>query len=923
MFKPVQFGKYYLTDRIAVGGMAEIYRAKLYGVSGFEKQMVVKQILPQYARNAEFIKMFIDEAKISVSLSHGNIIPVYELGRLDGIYFIAMDYVRGKNLQEIAEVAAEKQLPFSVEHAIFVAIEILKGLDYAHRRADDQGTRLGVVHRDISPSNVMVTMAGEVKIADFGIAKATDKLGVTDAGVVKGSYGYMSPEQIQGLDVDYHTDIFNTGILLHEMATGRRLFEGSEAAMVEKIKNAIVTLPSMVSPKVPVELDPIILEALAEDPEDRYHNANEFQLALSRILFSTGAGATSATLAEYMQELFPAENRPSVSEEVVVDATPPPIAGNNTRSYAVREEFEDVGMPGEELRARRPASSSVAPISTAPGAPPQDVTLALSFPLDEELTSRKTADFRGKPTKRSLPARKRPDVPELHQKARAPHGGRLEALGALGLAPLATEEQSPRFFQGDPPQDEASVVEPPASQPKKISKPKQKKEQKAHNKPVKAASPEMVVSSKKGPRSDASVMALLLTETQQHEKQPDVSLLPPKRKSSELRSGDDDSREDSPPEHPLDGLSASLGDVSLGSLMATNAPTGAGANAEPLPLPTDKSGLLAGTMSLFVQGLDKEPGLDTGDLVVPHTIKPTVLGWVLVLLLLGAALLFVLYKKTTVFSGDDGAAMLSAVDATAPKTPTTAKTVKKGSLTIKAEPSTALIFQHIGESPTQVRNLEAKGSYLLRFERDGYRPAHKLLKGAENKGQLLIALQPVGAGARQEVPNPPPGVPPPNPPTSNKETVTIEVKTQPPAASVWRFVGQGKAKLSELPRQRYYFKVIAKGHHQSFISISSRHFEKNDGNVEETITLKAKEGAATQSDSKAAAKAEPPKTSAKAAPVKSAVAKAAKVGRAKKKRVRKPRARPAKRWRPKKIQLKRKKPRRKKKPGLATPSWAR
>ena len=224
MFISTQFGQYLLSERIGVGGMAEIFKAKLLGVGGFERPMAVKQILPQYAADPDFIEMFIDEAKISVKLQHGNIVGVHELGRIDGTYFIAMEYVHGHNLSEVIAAASKRGLPLSVDHAVLIGIEICKGLDYAHRRTDEQGQPLGVVHRDLSPGNVMISFDGAVKITDFGIAKARHKLGKTAIGAIKGTYGYMSPEQLAGHPVDSRSDLFSTGILLFELLTGCLLY---------------------------------------------------------------------------------------------------------------------------------------------------------------------------------------------------------------------------------------------------------------------------------------------------------------------------------------------------------------------------------------------------------------------------------------------------------------------------------------------------------------------------------------------------------------------------------------------------------------------------------------------------------------------------------------------------------------------------
>jgi serine/threonine protein kinase len=308
MFSPRMFGKYYLYDRLAVGGMAEIFRAKMFGVDGFEKDMVVKQILPQYARNREFIQMFVDEAKITVSLSHGNIVPVFELGQIDGVYFIAMEEVDGRNLGEILDACIERGLPLNQPHALFVAAEMLAGLAFAHRRTDDQGRPLGIVHRDISPQNILLSYEGEVKIVDFGIARASTKMHATQAGVIKGKFGYMSPEQAAGREVDQRSDVFAAGILLFEMLTLERLFHSDQdTETLERIKRADVPTPSKLNPALSPRLDAIAFKALARRPEDRYQNAEQMRQAVLRHLFEIQGEASSASLSAYLKTLFAAE----------------------------------------------------------------------------------------------------------------------------------------------------------------------------------------------------------------------------------------------------------------------------------------------------------------------------------------------------------------------------------------------------------------------------------------------------------------------------------------------------------------------------------------------------------------------------------------------------------------------------------------
>jgi len=348
MFSPRMFGKYYLVDRLAVGGMAEIFRTKMFGVDGFQKDMVVKQILPQYARNREFIQMFVDEAKITVSLSHGNIVPVFELGQIEGVYFIAMEQVDGKNLGETLDACLDQQKRMSLAHALFITTELLAGLAYAHRKTDAQGTPLGIVHRDISPQNILLSFEGEVKIVDFGIARAATKMHETQAGVIKGKFGYMSPEQASGHDVDPRSDIFAAGILLYEMLTLERLFASDrEAVTLDRVKRADVPTPSKVNPGLSPRLDAIVFKSMARRPEDRFQTADEMRQALLKHLFELNLVANASTLSVYLKELFAAELAERRAQPAVVL---PPEA-----------------LPLAQRAAARPASP--APRTQAPPAP--------------------------------------------------------------------------------------------------------------------------------------------------------------------------------------------------------------------------------------------------------------------------------------------------------------------------------------------------------------------------------------------------------------------------------------------------------------------------------------------------------------------------------------------------------------------------
>ncbi len=308
-FAPEAYGRYYLVDRIAVGGMAEIFKAKTYSDAGFEKLQVVKRILSHLSDNSDFISMFVDEAKISVELQHANIVQIYDFGRLGTNYYIAMECVDGKDVKHILRKLAERGKLLPEEFAVFIVHEACKGLDHAHKKiVQATGEPMNIIHRDMSPSNVLVSYSGEIKIADFGIAKAEARAYTTQGGVLKGKFEYMSPEQARGESVTQLSDIFSTGIILWEMLTGRRLFKtDSEVKTLEKIKNLDFGPPSEMNPNIPARLDTIVMKALAGEPEHRYQSAQEFQAALLDYMYPSTPTVIARSLARFMEELFTEE----------------------------------------------------------------------------------------------------------------------------------------------------------------------------------------------------------------------------------------------------------------------------------------------------------------------------------------------------------------------------------------------------------------------------------------------------------------------------------------------------------------------------------------------------------------------------------------------------------------------------------------
>ena len=305
MKQPKKFGKYYFLERISVGGMAEVFKAKSFGVEGFEKLIAIKRILSNVAEDEDFISMFIDEAKIAVQLNHANIAQIFDLGNIDGSYFIALEYIHGKDLRTIWDRHNRRSLLLPIPMSAYIMIRICEGLDYAHRKKNAAGSDLNIVHRDVSPQNILVSYEGEVKIVDFRIAKAANKASRTQAGILKGKFGYMSPEQVRGLPLDGRSDIFSSGIILYELLTGERLFAGeSDFSTLEKVRNVEILPPTTYNRKIPDALEKIVLKTLSKDPDDRYKTSYDMQEDLQRFLIMNKSNFGRKDLAAYMKRAF-------------------------------------------------------------------------------------------------------------------------------------------------------------------------------------------------------------------------------------------------------------------------------------------------------------------------------------------------------------------------------------------------------------------------------------------------------------------------------------------------------------------------------------------------------------------------------------------------------------------------------------------
>jgi len=296
--------KYKILEKLDSGGMAEIYRGEAESIQGFKKQVAIKRILPHLTKNQKFVAMFLDEAKLNLYLTHANIVHVFDIGRSGTTYFIVMEYVDGLNLRTLSESLARQKRRLEQQMALFIMMEVSKGLGYAHDMGNpESGQPLGIVHRDVSPPNILLSRMGEIKLVDFGLAKAASQLERTDPGVVKGKFSYLSPEAASGVEVDFRADIFACGILLFEMLTGRRLFYGeTDYQTVELVRQARVPSLTALNPDVPLELDRIVHKALARDPALRFQHSYELQDSLAQFLFSRSMKVTNRDIAQMVRE---------------------------------------------------------------------------------------------------------------------------------------------------------------------------------------------------------------------------------------------------------------------------------------------------------------------------------------------------------------------------------------------------------------------------------------------------------------------------------------------------------------------------------------------------------------------------------------------------------------------------------------------
>jgi uncharacterized protein (TIGR02265 family) len=348
-------GRYELLRKLAAGGMGEVFLARQQGPVGFEKFLVIKTLLPHLTEDQDFVNMFFDEARIAAMLSHPNIVQIYDLGETAGRYYIAMEYVHGETLRATQAAAEPERGGLTLGLKCRIIAGAAQALDYAHDARNSAGQHLGLIHRDVSPHNIMIAFSGVVKLVDFGIAKANNKLARTATGVIKGKYAYMSPEQAYGETLDRRSDVFALGIVFHELLTGERLFRrDTDVETMEAVSELEIVPPSERVKGIPKALDVIVMKALARDQDDRYATCGQLQADLEAVIQQQRLAATAAHLAGFMRRLFPEQAAPDALLKLSA-----PDTGDAEKTPQVEDTFlsptPKVGPPRKEQGSLDPA----------------------------------------------------------------------------------------------------------------------------------------------------------------------------------------------------------------------------------------------------------------------------------------------------------------------------------------------------------------------------------------------------------------------------------------------------------------------------------------------------------------------------------------------------------------------------------------
>lgn len=469
LFKPSLYGRYVLLNKIAAGGMAEVFRAKSFGAEDFEKLIAIKRLHPHLCEDASFIKMFINEAKLAATLNHVNVAPIYDFGRQENLYYIAMEYVRGCDLADLIERCRQYQQALPLGLAIWLLIEICNGLDYAHRKHNDLGNFLNLIHRDITPQNILLSYEGEVKIADFGIAKVQMlERDETTGGILKGKFSYMSPEQVRGERMDHRSDIFSLGIVAWELLTCQKMFDGpNDYHILEKVREALFIPPRQINPEIPPALEQIVMKCLTRSPEERYGSVGELRLALLRLLSSSRLFPSRAHLSAFVRKLFQ-EKLQKEQEEIIRETESARLIWNEHRGHISHSETHISSPMLPALSPYPSPNASVEVLAVAPSFAP--IERASSFLLNADKAPMKvdeeaTFPLASLPEKVDVDMDEDPTLPDISETQSAPiqnteqRSSQRRRPLKRPLGPSAPPSQQEEFRPTAPPLDIHSSTE--------------------------------------------------------------------------------------------------------------------------------------------------------------------------------------------------------------------------------------------------------------------------------------------------------------------------------------------------------------------------------------------------------------------------------------------------------------------------------
>lgn len=473
-FEPTQFGRYLLVDRLAVGGMAEIFRAKTRGAHGFEKTLVIKRILPHLAVDREFTDMFIDEAKLMVRLTHPKVVQVLDFGELDGQYYMALEYVDGIDGLALLRQCASRRARPTTGIALHIVADVLDALAYAHGLKDQAGDSLGVIHRDISPSNIFISWLGEVKLGDFGIARAAVRRGHTEGGALKGKYGYMAPEQVSDSAVDSRADVFAVGVVLAELLMIRRLFYAkNDLEVLLQVRDARLDRLDRYGARIPPDLRAILESALARDPNMRYQTAAAFRDALHRYLFDHRRMVRSDDVRNFLMRLTeddsPVDNVRPDSLELPSVSAPVATAANNEASAELGAGDDATPASLKDAPALAvPSAARAAKVNKAPASAPAPTPSAAARPEPDDRPERdraQTVRRRARAAQPKQPAAKPRPEPQPKPAVRAAARPQDVAPEPEAPKPPAISEPPPLVIAPEkPPRGETPPVQSPNEQ---------------------------------------------------------------------------------------------------------------------------------------------------------------------------------------------------------------------------------------------------------------------------------------------------------------------------------------------------------------------------------------------------------------------------------------------------------------------------